>query len=276
MTIKSILVGYSGDAESSGGLKLAIQMARKYEAHLTGVVSHGPAFLEREFSRLMKDEVLQIIRGRDAKAVAEIKSRFESQVAAGGLGTNATFLDLHTRQGFSITECARGYDILVMGRRAAEPGRGHFGEPPEDIAVNSGRPVVLVPHGYALDALNEHAVLAWDGSRAAARALGDAMHILTTKDRVSVLTVGDVTRKTPSAQDVLALLALHGIPAEHITRATKNRASITNTILDACAEVGAGLLVMGAYGHSRVMEEWFGGVTRDIMNDAPLPVLISH
>lgn len=275
MAIKSILLAYSGEADSSGGLKLAIQMARKYGAHLTGVVSHGPALLEQQYSRLLQDDVLEIIRGRDAAAVEELQSRFHEIVSAEGDGIQATFLDLKTRRGFSIAEFARSFDILVMGRRAAEPGREHFGEPPEDVAVNSGRPVILVQHGYMLERINEHAVVAWDGSRAAARALGDAMHILETKEKVTVLSVGDMQSQAPTGQEVMTLLSRHGIPAEHIIRA-KNRMGVSKTILDACTEAGAGLLVMGAYGHSRVMEDWFGGVTKDIMKDAPLPVLLSH
>jgi nucleotide-binding universal stress UspA family protein len=275
MAIKSILVAYSGDATSSGGLRLAVQMARKYGAHLTGVVSHGPAFLEREYSRVMSEDLLKIIRARDVEAVAEIRAGFEAVVAADGPGIEASFLDLQARRGFSIAETARSHDILVMGRRAAEPGREHFGEAPEDVAINSGRPVILVQHGYAREAINEQAVVAWDGSRAAARALGDAMHILETKQRVSVLTVGEVNRALPQPQDVVALLQRHGVSAEHVARPA-GRSGVAASILSACTELGAGLLVMGAYGHSRTMEDLFGGVTRDIMKDAPLPVLMSH
>jgi nucleotide-binding universal stress UspA family protein len=96
------------------------------------------------------------------------------------------------------------------------------------------------------------------------------MHILETKDRVTVVTVGDVP-----VDDVMALLHRHGVPGEHIVRPS-DRAGVARTILAACSEVGAGLLVMGAYGHNRIMEEIFGGVTHDIMQDAPLPVLMSH
>ncbi|PWK62261.1 universal stress protein [Roseicyclus mahoneyensis] len=275
MAIKSILVAYSGDATSSGGLRLAVQMARKYGAHLTGVVSHGPAFLEREYSRVLSDDLLKIIRSRDIDAVAEIRANFETVVAANGPGIDASFLDLQMRRGFSIAEQARSHDILVMGRRATEPGREHFGEAPEDVAINSGRPVILVQHGYDRDAINEHAVVAWDGSRAAARALGDAMHILETKESVTVLSVGEINRGLPQPQDVVALLQRHGIRADHVAR-TADRGGVSRTILAACTEMGAGLLVMGAYGHSRTMEDLFGGVTRDVMKDAPLPVLLSH
>lgn len=275
MAIKSIMVAYSGDASGSGGLRLALQMACKYDAHLTGVVSHGPSLLEAHFDHHMSDEVLQIIRDRDVETVTEIRAEFEAHAAAAGRASAASFIDLQTSTGFSLTECARNYDIVIMGRRVSEAGREHFGERPEEVALHCGRPVMLVPHGYDAPALNEHALVAWDGKRAAARALGDAMHILETKARVTVLSVGDLSIKPRFGDDIVTLLERHGVIAEQLV-CRPEAEGISRTILAACAKVGAGLLVMGAYEHSRIREELFGGVTRDIMDQADLPVMMSH
>ena len=275
MSIRSILVAYSGDAGGSGGLRLAILMARKYGAHLTGVVSHGPTYLEREYSRYMNADVLSIVRARDDEAVARIRAEFEARVAAEAPGVGASFLDLNARRGFTLADCARTYDILVMGRRASEPGREHFGERPDEIALACGRPVLLVPNDYDRDSINEHALVAWDGKRASARALGDAMHILQTKDRVTVLSVGDSGDDRSHGDTVMTLLDRHGVKASRLVRPAGGQ-PVARVILDTCAEVGAGLLVMGAYEHNRTMEAIFGGVTHDIMQDAPLPVLMSH
>jgi nucleotide-binding universal stress UspA family protein len=274
MAIKSILVAYSGDTGGSGGLNLALQMARKYDAHLTGVVAHGPSVFEAEYSRYMTEEVLKILRDRDANVVAEIRTGFEARVAAEGLPNSASFIDLRTRGGFALAQCARGYDIVVMGRRASQVGHEHFSELPDEVALNAGRPVILVPRDYQDAKLSEHAVLAWDGKRAAARALGDAMHILGTKKQVTVLSVGDVA-PLAFGDDIVTLLQRHGIRAERLQREAR-RGGIARTILDTCEETGAGLLVMGAYEHSKLREELVGGVTRDILENANLPVLMSH
>lgn len=275
MAIKSILVAFSGDAEGSGALRLALQMARKYDANVTAVVPHGPTYMEREYSRFMNAEVLQIVRSRDAAAVAELRAAFDARVAAEGPGIAADFLDLKARSGFTLAQCARSHDIVLMGRRAAEPGREHFGERPDEVALNCGRPVILVPASYRAARINDHALVAWDGKRAAARALGDAMQILETKSRVTVLSVGEGPAAEAACGGVLGLLGRHGIAAEPMVRRA-GRGGVAATILDACRETGAGLLVMGAYEHNRFVEEMFGGVTRDILEDADLPVLMSH
>ncbi|MBM9595399.1 universal stress protein [Rhodobacteraceae bacterium MCCB 386] len=162
-----------------------------------------------------------------------------------------------------------------MGARAAEVGREHFAARPDVVALRSGRPLILVPHEWSAPHLNDHALVAWDGKRAAARALGDAMHILETKSRITVLTIGDHEPREKPGDDVIRLLERHGLEAERLIRPA-GRDGIARTILDSCREVGAGLLVMGAYEHSKFSEDLLGGVTNDIFREADVPVLMSH
>jgi nucleotide-binding universal stress UspA family protein len=276
MSIKSLLVAFSGDAASCSALRLAMAMSRKHGAHLTGVVWHGPNPIESRYRAYLNRDVVEMLAKRETEEIAAIKVDFESRVKVAGLADRSEFLDLQGVSDFSLAERARGYDIVVISRQAAEAGREHFSVRPDVIALRSGRPVVVVPPDYASDVLNEHALVAWDGKRAAARALGDAMHILETKSRVTVLTVGE-PEDTPTAHgdDVMALLARHGIPAERLVKPA-SRGGIARTILDSCREVGAGLLVMGAYEHSKFSEDLLGGVTRDILGQSAIPILMSH
>lgn len=276
MSIKSILALYSGDEQGSSGLRLAIQMAHKYGAHLTGAVWHGPSLLESRHHRYMSQDVLNMLAHQDSQRITGIRTDFEARLASDGAGLGASFLDLPSTAGFSLADCARGYDIVVMGTRAAEIGREHFTARPDVIALQSGRPLILVPQEYAAAEINEHALVAWDGKRAAARALGDAMHILETKTRVTVLTIGDESRISQlPGDDIMTLLERHGIDAKRLMRPAGGGGA-AQTILDTCGEVGAGLLVMGAYEHSKFSEYLLGGVTRDIFDLASLPVFMSH
>lgn len=272
--IKSILAAYSGDVAGSSGLELAILMARKYGAHLTGVVWHGPSLLETRYHRLMPQDVRDILQRQDAEAVAEIRSAFEERLAREP-DIRSSFLEVTGRSDFSLAVCARGYDIVVMGSRAAEIGRSHLSARPDVVALRSARPLILVPQGYRTETLGESALVAWDGERSVARALADAMHILETKTRVTVLTVGEPPASCGPDDDVMRYLDRHGVRAERMIRPA-GRDGVAGTILDARAETGASLLIMGAHEHSKFSENRIGGTTREILDRTPVPVLMAH
>ena len=274
MALKSILAAYAGDASGSGGLRLAIHMAKKYDVHLTGVVWRGPNPLEHRYHRYMSKEIVDALAARDDEIVASVRADFDAWIAAENLSTRASFITLKGNSDFSLAACARGYDITVIGSRASAIGRDHFSARPDVVALRSGRPVVLVPQDFDLTRLGTRALVAWDGKRSAARALGDALHILATKEHVTVLSVGAAPPAGPG-DDVMTLLGHHGIPAEQVICPVGSK-GIAHTILDTCSEVGAGLLIMGAYEHSKFAEDLLGGVTRDILNTTHVPVLMSH
>lgn len=274
VSTRSILAAYVGDVTGASGLKLAIHMARKYEAWLTVVFWHGHNPLQSRYQGYMTDNIMDIFRQRDAELVESIRADFTARVRAADLQDRAEFIDIGSSNDFSLSECARSHDVVVMPTGAADLGAEHYNARPDVVAMRGGRPVILVPPAYEVPQLGEHAVVAWDGKRASARALGDAMNILETKEKVTVLTVGEPLTPRPGA-DVMQLLRRHGLEAEYLVRPV-SRSGISRTIIDTCEEVGAGLLIMGAYEHSMMREELMGGVTHDIVKNATIPVLMSH
>lgn len=274
MALRSILAIYSGDAGGSGGLGLAVHMARKYDSFLTGIVWRGPSPLEQRFQRYMSKEIVDMLAARDAEVVSEVRNNFLARIEAENLQDRATFIEIRDGCEFSMPACVRGYDIAVIGNRAAVVGREHFATRPDVIALRSGRPVVIAPPHLDIANIGTRALVAWDGKRSSARALGDALHILATKDHVTVLRVGPALPAVPG-DDVVTLLARHGISATQVVRPAGS-GGIAQTILEACHEVGAGLLIMGAYEHSKFTEDLLGGVTREILDTATIPLLMSH
>jgi nucleotide-binding universal stress UspA family protein len=134
-----------------------------------------------------------------------------------------------------------------------------------------------VPHSYEVRPFQEYAVVGWDGSRQAARALSDAMQILETKKRLDVVSVrasGD-TRPPAQSAAIVRHLERHGIDARNVVL-NASREGVGQTLLDYCAENGPDVLVMGAYGHTKLREDLFGGVTRQIMENMNVPVMMSH
>ncbi len=274
MALKSILAAYSGDAEGSKGLALALVLARAHDAHLTGVVWRGPSPVESRFRGYMTKDVLDMLSRREAEAATEIRAGFDTRVAAEPGGIAASFIDLENTSEFSLSKCAQTYDLVVMGSRAAAVGREHMAARPDVVALRSGRPVILTPHEYTPRNLGSKVVFAWDGKRAAARAIGDAITFLAPGADVTVLSVGTAPNGNVG-DDMVGMLRRHGMNAKALVRAA-GADGVSQTLLDVCKDLGADMMVMGAYEHSKFREDILGGVTQDILERAHLPVLMSH
>jgi nucleotide-binding universal stress UspA family protein len=138
--------------------------------------------------------------------------------------------------------------------------------------------VIVVPFIRAAATIGERVLVAWDGGREAARAVNDALPILERAKSVTVLSVNpaseDGSRREPGA-DISLHLARHGVKVEAQRRIT-TEISAGDAILNEIASKGSDLLVMGAYGHSRLRELVLGGVTRQILGSMTVPVLMSH
>jgi nucleotide-binding universal stress UspA family protein len=146
----------------------------------------------------------------------------------------------------------------------------------EDVVFDSGRPVILLPaaprytrHPVELETI----VIAWDGSRAAARAVGDALPILENAQNIRVLTVTGEKKIETETDDLERHLKMHGVGIK-IERIDAGGQSIGEVLTACTAE--ADMLVMGAFGHSRLREFILGGATRAILRNPPLPVFLSH
>jgi nucleotide-binding universal stress UspA family protein len=169
----------------------------------------------------------------------------------------------------------RAFDLTVIGR----PGSGRD-EPRmatvEAALFDSGRPVLLVPPSAPEAAtLGETIVVSWNGSSETARAVSFAMPFLVRARRVVVLTVKGALVEGPSGEQIAATLRLHGVAATALTHEDERR-SPGATILAQARELGADLLVKGAYTQSRIRQLIFGGPTQHILEHTELPVLMAH
>jgi nucleotide-binding universal stress UspA family protein len=141
----------------------------------------------------------------------------------------------------------------------------------------SGRPVIIVPHTQKQPLKLDGVLVCWDGSRPAARAIGDAMPFLVRAKSIEILVVTGERDKSGeiTGTNMKRHLARHDINVE-IKRISAGNADVQNAILAHAADCGADFMVMGAYGHSRLREFILGGVTRSILKSMPVPVLMSH
>ena len=272
MSIKSILSAYSGDASKGSGLRHALRLAKHHDAWVTGVLRHSPSNLEQTLRGSVPRSFLETFFEAEQARFAEIAERFRTMTAKAGLEDRSDFVDLNAEKGISLSGFARPFDLVVTGVHSNRENEAHMSANPDLIALRSGRPVLVVPDEYDADGLAEHALVAWDGKRSSARALGDAMTGLEDKAKVTLLTVG--SEQAPGTDYLLRNLERHGIDANHILK--PRQGSIADSILSAAQEVSAKLVVMGAFEHSKFSHDVFGGVTTDVIRSSGVPVFLSH
>jgi nucleotide-binding universal stress UspA family protein len=206
----------------------------------------------------------------------ELLQTFESKATAagvfeGGILKTAAFYDV----GDQVADHARTRDLSVIPLSAPADTPASVAE---TVLFGSGRPVIILrPTPQTANARLDTLVVAWDASRPAARAVADAMPILTLAKRVHVLTI--LHEKESAVVGLGANLAhhlkLHGIPAT-VDEVDAEGAAIGSVLGDYVKSLPSDLLVMGAYGHSRVREFILGGATHSVLSAPPVPVLLSH
>jgi nucleotide-binding universal stress UspA family protein len=145
----------------------------------------------------------------------------------------------------------------------------------EAVLFTSGRPVVLVPPGWARGARLAKVIIAWDGGGRSARAVGDALPLLECADEAEIVCVSHNAGKNIPNAALAAHLRRH-CKKVTCTELPVQRGGIGETLRAHAAATGASLLVMGAYAHSRIWETVLGGVTADMFANAELPLLLSH
>lgn len=272
MSIRNILVAFNGSDSSVAALKYAASLARG-GAHVTALLAHSSHEVIDRRESWVPEAARKIIAEAGESLLAGIEARFDGLREAMALGDRLHFLRVSGRVDTVLSETARGFDIILVGQDRGEDVDEHVTIHPDRIALLSGRPVLIVPQGYDSDASHSHAVLAWDGSRSAARAMSDGLSLLEDQGKVTVLTIGDDKLPRP-AEEVLAHLGRHGVSATH--ERIGARPGPARALVSYCREHDPCLLVMGAYEHSKFREDFLGGVTARVLRDTPIPVLLSH
>jgi nucleotide-binding universal stress UspA family protein len=277
MSIKNILVAYNGLPGSDAALTGAVLMQKFYGAHLTGLFAHGNPFLSRQMKPWMPRKIQEAVMEVADSPNSEVQEKFRA-VCADVPEDKLHWIDSGGSVQRTVARYARLFDITVLGMHESslEANMSHIEIYPDRVTFDSGRPVIVFPANHEGSVFGQRAVVAWDGGRAAARALADAMQILETEDEVEVVSVGrsPLEGSLPGI-DVEKILARHDVKVK-LTQLPRSKKPIADTLVDHCEATGASLLVMGAYEHSPLREGLIGGVTHDISLRARIPVLMSH
>ena len=186
---------------------------------------------------------------------------------------------LYTEIADAVATSARYVDLAILGQHDPDDALSNPRYLPEEVVLGGGRPVLILPYIGPARTFGERVIVAWDASREAARAVNDALPLLRQARQVGVVSVNPRPwpfghGEEPGA-DIGLHLARHGVKVE-VQRIEAKDVDPANAILSHVADQSADLLVMGAYGHSRLREFVLGGVTRTILAEMTVPVLMSH
>lgn len=272
MTIKNILVSFNAAAPAVSALNMALKLAEHYDAHLTGVLAHGLPNMLYAYGGHVPQAAMDQLEEADKQHRDEVRKAFMS-MASVLPAARVHFLDVYGEADEMLMKMALGFDMVVMGPPEKSPNFPHMEAHADVVARNSGKPVLVVPAGYDMATFNTKVLLAWDGKRAASRAMSDVVKLLESSATISVLCVGEKEAAALKAQPALTHLQRHGFEAALIAKKSRK---IAKTILATAKEEAVGILAMGAYEHAKLAEDLFGGVTNTVLKKAKVPVLLSH
>jgi len=278
MSYRTILVHVDKSANAAERFRVAADLAGREGAHLVGTAMSGvPRYLYSgsmfEGSGVIIRDFLEHARKRADEALAQFR-----QVTAGFASCEVRRREEDEYSGLGLQ--ARYADLVVLGQANPEE-RGEGALPldlPENVAVNSGRPVLVVPYAGEFRSLGKHPMIAWNGSVEAARAVTAALPLLRRATNVTVAIFdpepGTASHGQEPGADIALYLARHGVEVE--VTVCPGPIDIGNAILSTGANIDADLLVMGCYGHSRFREMMLGGASRTVLSSMTLPVLLAH
>jgi nucleotide-binding universal stress UspA family protein len=277
---KTIVVHIDGSACQESRLRAAALLAIKHKAHLVGSSATGISWMD--YSLLTGSMAMPVI-GDDFQgmrdAAAERLEAFRLGAAHLGVESVETRL-IEDDPRYALLLQSRYADLVVLSQDgAAEPGlparvRGL----PEHVALRGARPVLVVPDAYQGEPIPGTAVVGWDGGTQSLRAITAALPLLARAAAVKLAVINpdalsELHGEQPGA-DMALYLARHGAQVEVV--AERTRSTVGAALCALAHSCGAGLMVSGAFGHSRYREWMLGGTTRELLERARVPLLIAH
>lgn len=288
MAIRKLLVPLYGSAADEVAVATAARVALSWNAHLVAVYFYrAPSAIQAlgpdVFPIGMLSEMAADAESDRTAHIQAAQARFAAVCAAQGLAlgeasrdaaaANAEFVLTTGRADDAVAQLARLADLTVV------PHLDHdqdavFADALHAALFDSGRPVLIAPH-KAPAVIGGRVCIAWNGTAESASGVQAALPWLHRAQAVRILTATGYQRREPEAQALAAYLALHGIAAEVVAFAPVDR-SVGLGLLKAADDFGADLLAMGAYSHPRWRQTILGGVTRSVLEQATIPVLMSR
>jgi len=278
MKLCDILVHVDQSPRAQMRLDIAAELARQHGAHLTALqvidVAMPVMAMGDGGGGAVIAELMEQMRQSALVAGVQLKVAFEAALARDGImgewrqveGTTREILALHGRYA----------DLLVLGQDDPESDSDGL---LEAVVFDSGRPVLAIPFAGSFKTIGKRVLVGWNASREASRALHDALPLIAKAETATVFLANptrglDGHGEEPGA-DIARHMVRHGLKVE-VAKVIADDVPDSALLLNHASDMGADLLVMGAYGHSRLREFILGGMTRSLLREMTVPVLLSH
>jgi len=273
--IRDILVNLATTAKHDRARDYALSLAEMFDAHLTGLAfAYEPMIPMMGPIEGLPASYIDEERAANEKAAQLAKLKFlqsSNVIRCEAYSPNVTV----SSAAHLFAKIGRNYDLCVVEQ--ADTNSSNYDLIAEAALFDSGRPVFVIPYIHDKPAKFDTALVCWDGSKPAARAVADAIPLLRKAKRIQVITIAETTKVTeefPSAE-IAQHLSRHGL-AIQMKLIDVEDIDVANTILSHATDIDADFIVMGAYGHSRLREFVLGGVTAQMLSTMTSPVLLSH
>ncbi len=281
MALKDILVHLDGAAPSAQRLSLAADLARRHQAHLTGL-----------FVVDLTPPIVGAMEGGGGAVLAGLIEQMRAEALATAAGVEARFAETLAREGIAgewriaegaapelVALHARYADLAVLGQADPQADEAAGAAVVAAALFGAGRPVLVVPHAGSFPGIGRRVLVGWNASREATRAVHDALPLLLGAETVTIAAVnprrGLGAHGDEPGADIARHLARHGVRVQ-VEHSAAPEIGAGDILLNRAADLSADLLVVGAYGHSRLREMFLGGVTRTLLQQMTLPVLLAH
>ena len=270
--MKSILLHIHDDHGQTERLAVALDLARAHQSHITcvQVTPFNSYVVGDPFGGLYaSSQLLEALQARDDEERERIEQRLKSE----DISWDWEHADGNAAD--ALVSRGRLADVLILSRQ--NKGQDDTPEPlpiVADVAIHARAPVLVVPPGTTSFNASGPVVMAWNGSIEAAHSLRLTLSFLRVASEVHIVNISSDNNDFPP-MDASRYLARHGIGSQ-LHEWPQEGCTIAQTLLDAAGELAASSLVMGAYGHSRLRETVLGGVTRDLLSDTSVPLLLAH
>lgn len=269
--MKTILLPIHDDDGANSRMQAALDIARAHGAHLNCLQTTPlTAYVASDSfgGVFVLPDLMEAVSKQEAKLRAETEARLSRE----DVPWNYEHCDGDPAA--TIVDRSSLADLVVLSPAVREPRPGDPLPLAGDVAIHARTPVLVVPGSASGFDVGAKAMVAWNGSAEAANALKAALPMLRLAGSVVIVTVEEPDEGFLPPVDACEYLSRHGVKAELL--AVGPRGTIGDALLAARDRVGAGYVVMGAYGHSRMREYVLGGVTRQMLRECPVPLLLAH